>query len=122
MDQALAEYIAGLKDWDAAVFELGVNVLEEWTDRQLYDRAYQWIDTVKRAQPEKPVFVTDFYYNHYDFEENGKSDAFRKKIKECTAVLEKSMIGCIIGMELRSWERFGGCPRMDCIPRTRVIP
>lgn len=89
MDCAMAEYIAGLTDWDAAVFELGVNVIEEWTDGQLYERAYQWIDTVKHAHPEKTVIVTDMYYNHYDFEGDERSDAFRKKIEECVSVLEK---------------------------------
>lgn len=89
MDRVMAEYIAERTDWDMALFELGVNVIEEWTANQLYGNAFEWITTIQTAHPDKPVIITDMYYNHYDFEEDIRAPQFRKCIKDCTEVLQK---------------------------------
>ncbi|MFR3752119.1 MAG: hypothetical protein ACLTW9_06675, partial [Enterocloster sp.] len=49
-------------------FELGINVIETWDGDRLYGKALAFLAAVLEARPDKQVFVTDMYYNRYDFE------------------------------------------------------
>ncbi|HIQ72837.1 MAG TPA: hypothetical protein IAA51_00245 [Candidatus Cottocaccamicrobium excrementipullorum] len=89
MDSAMGAWIAGRKDWDMALFELGVNVIGVWSPQMLYEAAGSFIRQVKEAQPDKPVWVTDMYYNHHDFHHDPKASAFRDAIKTCVEQLKE---------------------------------
>ena len=67
MDEAMASYIGSRDDWDVALFELGVNVIETWDGDRLYGKALAFLAAVLEARPYQQVFVTDMYYNRYDF-------------------------------------------------------
>ncbi|MGN0372143.1 MAG: SGNH/GDSL hydrolase family protein [Enterocloster sp.] len=93
LDETMAMYIAGRNDWDRALFELGVNVLEEWTPEELYERTRSFLLTVKKIHPEKPVFVTDMFYNYHDFQADSRAAAFRKAVGNCVDELRKQFEG-----------------------------
>ena len=88
MDPAMGAWIAGRKDWDMALLELGVNVIGEWTPQRLYERAGSFIRQIKEAHPEQPVWVTDMYYNHHDFCQDPRAFQFREVINTCVEELK----------------------------------
>ena len=87
MDEAMASYIGSRDDWDMALFELGVNVIETWDGDRLYGKALAFLAAVLEARPYQQVFVTDMYYNRYDFEGDKRAARFRGAIQRCAAVL-----------------------------------
>lgn len=87
MDEAMASYIGARDDWDMALFELGVNVMETWDGDQLYGKALAFLTAVLEARPDKQVFVTDMYYNRYDFDGDIRTTLFRGAIQRCASVL-----------------------------------
>lgn len=87
MDDAMASYIGARDDWDMALFELGVNVMETWDGDRLYGRALAFLTAVLEARPDKQVFVTDMYYNRHDFDGDTRTALFRDAIQRCAAVL-----------------------------------
>ncbi len=102
MDPSIARYIASRNDWKWAFFELGVNVIGLWEPEELFHAAREFIRTVKTAHPEKPVFVTDMFYNHHDFSNDPKASLFRKAIAGCVSELsgEFSSLYYINGLTL----------------------
>ncbi len=104
MDPAISRHIASREDWQLAFFEFGVNVISRWEPSALYDAAFDFIRTVKTAHPDKPVIVTDMFYNHHDFNQNPKVSHFRKAVKDCVENLSRdfSSLSYISGLELLS--------------------
>ena len=66
-----------------ALFELGINVIETWDGDRLYGKALAFLAAVLEARPDKQVFVTDMYYNRYDFEGDKRAARFRGAIQRC---------------------------------------
>lgn len=95
LDRAMAGYIASRDDWDAALFEMGVNVIETWDADQLSSKALAFLTAVLEARPGRPVFVTDMYYNHYDFDGDARTAKFREAIERCVSVLARRYGGCL---------------------------
>lgn len=87
MDEAMASYIGARDDWDVAFFELGVNVIETWDVDQLHGKALAFLSSVLEARPDKQVFVTDMYYNRYDFGSDLRASLFRGAIQRCVEAL-----------------------------------
>ncbi len=106
MDEAMSQWIAERDDWDAAVFELGINVISLWTPSRLYEEALSFIRRVKAAHPEKPVFVADMFYSHHDFSHNPAAADFRQAIESCVRklALEWPELYYINGLEVMGEE------------------
>ena len=62
-------------------------MIETWDGDRLYGRALAFLAAVLEARPDKQVFVTDMYYNRYDFEGDKRAARFRGAIQRCAAVL-----------------------------------
>jgi hypothetical protein len=62
VEPAIADFIAGRKDWDYASFELGVNMRRAPRDNVRFAEKVDYLlDTVSTAHPDKPLFfVTQF--------------------------------------------------------------
>ncbi|MFR2692088.1 MAG: hypothetical protein ACLTBV_14340 [Enterocloster bolteae] len=103
-----------------ALFELGVNVIETWDGDRLYGKALAFLAAVLEARPDKQVFVTDMYYNRYDFEGDKRAARFRGAIQRCAAVLSGQYGGRLhyIKTGLRPWILPRGCRRTASIHRT----
>lgn len=107
MDESMASYIGSRNDWDAAVLEFGINVIEIWDAKQLRAAVDRFIHAVKEAHPGQSVFVTDLFYTHHDFDKDPKAALFRSAVKECTECLSSVFpnLFYINGLTLlSSWE------------------
>lgn len=79
LEREMADYIAGRTDWDFAVLEMGINILnippEEFRERVEY-----FVRTVSRAHPDKWIFCVDVYTCRDDLLGGGKAVAFREVV------------------------------------------
>jgi lysophospholipase L1-like esterase len=62
-EKELADHIALRGDWDAAFFELGVNMRSIFSIEQFEQRAFYLLDQIINANPQKPIFLTTIYPN-----------------------------------------------------------
>ena len=57
LERCLADYLAGLKGWDLAVFELGINVLGWMKPEEFRSRADHLLSEFTAHHPEKPLVL-----------------------------------------------------------------
>lgn len=77
METPVAEYIANKKNWDMALIELGVNVVEQWSVKTFHDTASRFLDLIASKHPHQKIFCTDIYLNYLDFKSDSQTTAFR---------------------------------------------
>ncbi len=89
MEKPVIDYIAseGKKgNWDVATLELGINVLK-WEKEKIYERVTYAVDTIARANPDKPILVISPFYCRDDFVGEGNANRWREMISEVVGSL-----------------------------------
>ncbi len=81
LEPQMADYIAA-QDFDMAVLELGVNVLQTFTPEEFARRARYLISTVAAAHPDTWIFCVDIFRLAGDFARNAPVETFREIIRE----------------------------------------
>ncbi len=103
MEPEMADFIASQGEkgvWDAAVLELGINVLE-WGEAKILERATDIIKQTAVRNPKKPVFIiSPFYFCGDDFDESGNGDKWRRLLKRITDELNLSNVTYINGLDM----------------------
>jgi lysophospholipase L1-like esterase len=69
VEETMADYIAERTDWDVAVLELGINVIELYSPEQFESKVDYMLRKVHTAYPGKPVFCIDLFTTHRDYNE-----------------------------------------------------
>lgn len=100
MEAPFAQYLADRQDWDSALFELGVNVVESWTMEQFYQAALPFLRTIALKNPNKTLYCTDIYRNHLDYKSGSQTDAFRSCLKNIIKELSLPNIRHIDGLSM----------------------
>ena len=59
LEKEMAEYIVSRKDWDFATFEMGINMLGEFTEEQFDQRVCDFLNVLE--QDGRPVFLTSIF-------------------------------------------------------------
>jgi len=59
LEKSLAEYIISRKDWHFATFELGINMLNCFTDAEFEERLVTFLNVLKRDS--RPMFITSLF-------------------------------------------------------------
>ena len=77
MDIEMAEFISTEINWDIAVLEMGINVLDKWTANEYKDHIECFICEIAERNQEKKIFCTDIYTFGADFFEDSKANQFR---------------------------------------------
>lgn len=102
MEPDLVDYIAaeGEKNrWNAAVLELGINVLD-WAEDKIHARTANTLRQVAGRNPEKPVFVISPFYCSDDYKNEGKAARWREIIEEEVKKADYANVAYINGLEL----------------------
>ena len=99
MDEAMADYIAGRKDWDVATLEMGVNVTD-WPLDRFRETAERFVSRIAEAHPDRWIFCIDIFRNHNDYKANGLNDGFRQAVKDIVAKLDRPKVAYLNGLEL----------------------
>jgi len=92
-EAAIADHIAGRKDWDLAVLSVSVNMLANgFTTAEFRERAMTLVETVADAHPDSPVacitlfpLFTDIRSEPEPEEWPGKTEAYRRALREVVA-------------------------------------
>lgn len=87
MEPAMAEYLAAEGErgaYDAAVLELGINVLD-WEESRIRERVGHLLRQVAGRNPEKPVLVLSPFYCNEDFRGGTRAARWRAIIAESVA-------------------------------------
>jgi lysophospholipase L1-like esterase len=92
VEEAMADYIVERTDWDIAVLELGINVIELYSPEQFESKVDYMLRKVHTAHPSKPVFCIDLFTTHRDYNEQltAGAETFRgivqRKVEELGGV------------------------------------
>jgi hypothetical protein len=87
LEPAVAEMIAERMDWDFAIFELGINLIDTMEPAEFAARAERFLAVMGRIRPEARIYCIDLFSNGADLRDDEKFTAFRRAVR--TAV-EKS--------------------------------
>lgn len=103
LEPKMADYIAdeGQKgNWDAAVLELGINVLG-WNEDKIYERVNYMLDTITAKNKDKYIFViSPFYYCGEYFNDGDNAKRWRISIEKCVKRLNNNKVIYINGFEI----------------------
>jgi len=78
MQAEVADWIAARTDWQVAVLEMGINVLDKYDEDTYRERVRYMIETVHAAHPDKYIFCIDVFYYYGDMFGNKRVGAFRE--------------------------------------------
>jgi lysophospholipase L1-like esterase len=99
MEREMADFISESADWDIAILELGVNVLEEWSTERFADKVNDFITAIARRD-HKLICCTDIFTMRMDLEGNPKVGHFRDIVKEAVERLGLPGLHYLSGKEL----------------------
>jgi hypothetical protein len=100
LEQEMAEFISGSKDWDIAILELGVNMLDSWSIGEFADRADAFLSAIAEGNVGKWIFCTDIFTMRMDLEGNPKAHEFRGVVRNLTQRLQQPKLVYLPGTEL----------------------
>jgi hypothetical protein len=100
LEQEMAEFISGSKDWDIAILELGVNVLDSWSPGEFAERAEGFLAAIAEQNVGKWIFCTDIFTMRMDLEGNPKAHEFRGVVKNLVHRLRQQKLVYLPGTEL----------------------
>lgn len=104
LEPEMAEYIASECKFDFATLEMGVNILDiECSDFE--QRVRNFVPVIAKAHSDKPIFCTDVFYMHQDFNSGDgtcKAKEFRKIVKRVLEELSLPNVTYICGTDLLS--------------------
>lgn len=78
LEKEMAEYIVSRKDWDFATFEMGINMLGEFTEEQFDERVREFTDVLEKDG--RPVFLTSVFGFNGGGQE--KAQHFRESVRK----------------------------------------
>lgn len=87
-ESAMADYLAARSDWNFATLELGINMLNDFSEEEFDRRVHYFVETLVRARPEQCLFCLDIPLHFRDFGEHpqrAKCAAFRQIVHEIVA-------------------------------------
>lgn len=111
LEPELAGYIAERKDWNAGLFELGVNVISTWETGRFASAVDQFIDKLAEGQDGRWMFCTDVYAMYMDLEGNPKLEEFRKIVRDKVNSVNLPRLVYVPGSELLSVMKDGAKDR-----------
>ncbi len=92
LEPAMADWIASRQDWDAATFELGVNLIGRMPAEEFRARVRYFLSAVVPAHPAAWIFVTDLLPSFRDLAPNAKLAEYRAIVREEVARLNSPRV------------------------------
>lgn len=102
MEYVLMDYLAdqGERDqWDMAVLELGINVLD-WPEDTIRYKVKNLLEQIAGRNPHKPIFVLSPFYCNDDYLEGGRAATWRRVLEEVVARTAYPNVRYVNGLEL----------------------
>lgn len=84
----LADYIAARDDWSIATLEIGINMIDFFSEGAFTERVHYFVNRVASANPQRRVFCIDTLLNFRDaptHPQHAKCAAFRRIVREAVA-------------------------------------
>ncbi|HON59779.1 MAG TPA: SGNH/GDSL hydrolase family protein [Smithella sp.] len=99
-EPAMADYIAGRKDWNFATLALSVNMVKSFSPEEFSERVSYMIDTVAKSDPRRPVFCITIKPFIGDYVGSIKPELFRRLLREAVGKSGRENVYLIEGKEL----------------------
>jgi hypothetical protein len=100
LEQEIADFITGSIDWDIAILELGVNVLDSWSIQEFACKVDDFVSAIAGRNAEKWIFCTDIFTMRMDLEGNAKAHEFRGVVRKLVQRLHQPKLVYLPGTEL----------------------
>jgi hypothetical protein len=99
-EPAMADYIAGRKDWDFATLALSVNMIKSFSPAEFSERVSYMIHTVAESDRRRPVFCITIKPFIGDYLGSKKPELFRELLREAVRNSGRENVYLIEGREL----------------------
>lgn len=100
MDDAIADHIAGRTDWNAATFEMGINV-RQWPLEKFRAAVDNFVSKIVTAHPDKHVFCIDLFTNDDDFRDQPNFGiGFRDAVKQIAGKFNSPRVHHVDGRDI----------------------
>lgn len=102
MEHVLVDYLADQGErgeWDMAVLELGINVLD-WPEDTIRYKVKNVLEQVAGRNPHKPIFVISPFYCNDDYLERGNAAKWRSVLEEVVAKEAYPNVRYVNGLDL----------------------
>lgn len=83
LEESMAHYLCSRKDWDVCTVEMGINMLNAFTEEEFENRVARFVEIMQKDG--RPVFTTSLFAFAYDESQQKKGQAFRRIVQEQTA-------------------------------------
>jgi hypothetical protein len=102
LEPELAEYIVARDDYDALLFELGINLVASIDVAEFERRVNRFLEIVAEHKPDTPCFCVDMYPFHMDFgpDLRDKAAAFRRVVADGVARWNRGRMVYLSGQAL----------------------
>jgi lysophospholipase L1-like esterase len=81
LEPGVAEWIAQRRDWDIAILELGINLIDTMGAEEFSARAHRFLSIIGKARPDSRVYCIDLFSNGLDLRNDRKIQAYRAAVK-----------------------------------------
>ncbi len=87
LEAEIGQYLAQRDDWDFAVLELGINLVNRIDVEAFAERVKTFLDVFAAARREKWIFCIDMFPFRMDYEGDPKAAAFRRVVRDAIAAI-----------------------------------
>lgn len=105
LEPQMADYIASRNDFDFATLGMGVNILDI-DPSDFRSRVHNFVSTIAKAHPDKPIFCIDVLYGSSDLFADGKAVLFRQIVREVLSELKLPNTIHIDGLKLLASSKY----------------
>ena len=96
----VADWIASRNDWQTAVLEMGINMVDNVESEDYRSRVRYMLETVHAAHPDKYKFCVDVFYYYGDLFDTGRVKEYRKIMAEEVARIGSDRVVHISGLDI----------------------
>lgn len=100
LEKEIADYIAERKDWDFAIFEIGVNMVNNFEIEEFENRVDYFVDKIVKENSNKYLFFIDIFPFYMDFNNEDKQKKFREILENKIKKVNRGNLIHISGFDL----------------------
>lgn len=100
VQKEVVDWICGRNDWQVAVLEMGINMVDNVESEDYRQRVRYMLETIHAKHPDKYKFCVDVFYYYGDLFEKGRVKEYRKVMAEEVARIGSDRMIYINGLNI----------------------
>ena len=100
VQQEVVNWICSREDWQVAVLEMGINMVDKVETEDYCQRVRYMLETIHAKHPDKYKFCVDVFYYYGDLFDKGRVKEYRKVMTEEVARINSDKMIHISGLDI----------------------